>query len=117
MIDAPFMELTCERRPSKKDGKLRLIWQTKFQAQISKQGSNYVVGDNSLKANHQTMKRLAAVLVMFEERIKNEPIIEGTLASILILPEDLGEDGGRGLSRILQALKDSYREMHPRTWS
>ena len=74
----------------------------------------YVVGGiDSIKETHRRMMRLVPVLTMFDEFLQSEPVIEGTIASILIAPDDMADDGGRGLSRILQALKDSYRSLYP----
>lgn len=108
------MELICVRRPGKKDGKLRLYWRTNFQVPVVKQGNSYVVGDGSLKSNHRDMKHLTPVLVMFDEWLENESAGEGVIASIGIPPEDLLHDGGRGLSRVFQRLKDSFRNLHPK---
>jgi|CXWL01.1.fsa_nt_gi hypothetical protein len=112
MVNNFIMELTCERRPSKRDGILRLHWKTGFRVPIKQQGNNLIVGGlDSIKESHRTITRLAPALSMFNDWIQSEPVIEGIIASIFFIPEDM--DDGRGLSRILQALKDSYRERYP----
>lgn len=111
-MDSAIMELICVRSPSKKDGKLRVYWKTGFSCTVKQQGDEHKVeGLESFRVSHRAMKRLTPVLVMFQEWLESEPVFEGTMASVLIAPEDMQEDGGRGLSRILQYLKDSYRRL------
>lgn len=111
-MNSPIMELTCVRRPSKKDGILRLHWRTGFSVPIKQQGNELIVGGlDGIKQNHRTIMRLAPALTKFNEWIQSEPVIEGIIASIVFIPQDL--EDSQSLSRILQALKDSYRELHP----
>ncbi len=100
------------RRPSKKDGKLKLYWRTKFRVLLYNLDDRYVVGDGTLVANHRAMMHLLPILVKFDEWLESEPVAEGVIASIVIPPEDMVPKTRPALSRILQRLKDAYRETH-----
>jgi hypothetical protein len=115
MVESSPKVLTCTLHASKKDGIVRFQWGIDFQISVTKQGDQCMVkDDSSLKENHRTMKRILPALVMFREWFQSEVPVEGEIASIILFPDDT--ENSQGLSRIVQALKDSYRTMHPDQW-
>jgi hypothetical protein len=115
MVESSPKVLTCVRHRGRKDGIMRLYWQIDFQTSVTQQGDKCLVkDDSSLKETLRIMKRLAPALGMFNEWYESEVPIEGEIASIVFIPDDT--QSGQGLSRIVQALKDSYRTLHPNQW-